>query len=468
MTVISDRSLWMDTLPATEVARPVARGNTLDPADVLIVGAGFTGLWTAWYLLRRRPDARVTVVEREHVGFGASGRNGGWCSALLPMSLTTIAADHGDAAASRMQRAMHRTVDEITDFGREHGAAGVVHRGGTLELARSSPQSQRIRHELEIYRRFGFGDDDYRWLERDEATEACAATDVVGALSTPHCATIHPLRLVHALARAVLAAGGTIIEGVDVAGIRAGSVSTNHGRIRADVIVRATEGYTTQLDGERRTMLPIYSLMIATEPLGDEVWDRIGLHTRPTFSDGRHLIIYGQRTADGRFAFGGRGAPYHFGSAIRPSFDRDDTIRERLTASLGQMFPVLGDVEITHHWGGVLGAARDWHCSVRFDRATGLASAGGYVGDGVATANLAGRTLAALITGADDDDDDEWGDLVRLPWVGHRSRRWEPEPVRWIGVNAARFAARRADEAEARTGRTSHSWGALVDALLRR
>jgi glycine/D-amino acid oxidase-like deaminating enzyme len=240
-------------------------------------------------------------------------------------------------------------------------------------------------------------------------------------------------------------------------------LTTDRGTVRAEVIVRATEGYTPTLPGERRSLLPIYSLMIATEPLPADIWSQIGLDARPTFHDGRNLIIYGQRTLDGRIAFGGRGAPYHFGSAIRPEFDTDDGVRRLLTGSLRELFPALADTTITHHWGGVLAAPRDWTCSARFDRATGFATAGGYVGDGVSTTHLAGRTLAALITGSDLDGDRE---LTLLPWVGHRSRRWEPEPLRWIGVNTARSCAARADAVEARTGRPSRLWGGIVDRLL--
>jgi glycine/D-amino acid oxidase-like deaminating enzyme len=228
------------------------------------------------------------------------------------------------------------------------------------------------------------------------------------------------------------------------------------------VVVRATEGYTSQLPGERRTYLPIYSLMVATEPLDDDVWAAIGLGDRPTFADGRHMVIYGQRTADGRLAFGGRGAPYHFGSAIRPEFDTDDGVRDLLTRALHELLPATRSAAITHHWGGVLAAPRDWTCSVRYDRRTGSATAGGYVGDGVATTHLAGRTVAALVTGRHDDD------LLRLPWVGHRSRRWEPEPLRWLGVNVGRTAAARADATEHRTGRPSRFWAGLMTAIMRR
>ena len=455
------RSLWTDTIPHDEIARP--SGASGGDADIVIVGAGFTGLWTAWHLARQNPSLRIVIVEREHIGFGASGRNGGWCSALLPMGLDSIAERSGSASAARFQRAMHQTVRDIESFNDVHGSAGIVHRGGTIDLARSGPQERRLRDHLDEYRRHGFGEDDYRWLSAGEARERCDATDVTGAMWTPHCATVHPLRLVHALARAVLELGVQIREDTDVEAIEPGRTVTSHGTITSTTVVRATEGYTSQLAGLRRAMLPLYSLMIATEPLPDATWSEIGLADRPTFADGRHMIIYGQRTADGRFAFGGRGAPYHFASAIRPEFDHDDRIKSLLTDGLRELFPALADAAITHHWGGVLGAPRDWRCSVRYDRRSGLASAGGYVGDGVATAHLAGRTLAALIL---DDDGDP--DLVTLPWVGHRSRRWEPEPIRWLGVNAGRSAARLADRAEARSGHHSRVWGGLIATLLRR
>jgi glycine/D-amino acid oxidase-like deaminating enzyme len=235
-------------------------------------------------------------------------------------------------------------------------------------------------------------------------------------------------------------------------------VRTPTGTVRAPVVVRATEGYTASLPGAGRAMAPVYSLMIATEPLSDETWDRIGLAGRETFSDFRHMIIYGQRTADGRLAFGGRGAPYHFRSRTRPEFDLDPRVFRALRQTLAGLFPVLGDdVAVTRRWGGPLGVTRDWTPSVGLDRSTGLAWAGGYVGDGVGMANLAGRTLAHLILGLD-------GELTALPWVGHRSPRWEPEPLRWLGVNASVRLMGSADATEARTGRPSRR-AALLNRL---
>jgi glycine/D-amino acid oxidase-like deaminating enzyme len=212
--------------------------------------------------------------------------------------------------------------------------------------------------------------------------------------------------------------------------------------------VQAVEAWTPTLPGRRRDLVPVYSLMVATEPLGDAFWAEAGLAERATFADHRHLIIYGQRTADGRIAFGGRGAPYHFGSRVRSGFDRVSAVHALLRRTLVELFPDLSSARFTPAWGGPLGIPRDWHSSVGFDRTTGLAWAGGYVGDGVATTNLAGRTLSDLIRGADTD-------IARLPWVNHRSPRWEPEPLRWLGVNAGLLSMRLADRSEERHGRPS-------------
>jgi glycine/D-amino acid oxidase-like deaminating enzyme len=282
----------------------------------------------------------------------------------------------------------------------------------------------------------------------------------MGATYTPHCAAIHPAKLVRGLADVVEAGGCQIFEQTRARTIEPGRVVTDHGTVRCDYVIRATEGYTAQLSGARRVLAPVYSLMIATEPLRPQVWDVIGLHRRETWSDFRHLIIYGQRTADDRMVFGGRGAPYHFGSAIRPGFDQVPRVFDALARTLVELFPVLSDTKITHRWGGPLGIARDWHASVGLDPRTGLGWAGGYVGDGVSTSNLAGRTLTDLVLQRDTD-------LTRLPWVGHRSPAWEREPLRWLGANAGLQAMTWADAAEARNGHPSRL-AAAVDRILRR
>ncbi|HEY3009184.1 MAG TPA: FAD-dependent oxidoreductase [Micromonosporaceae bacterium] len=442
-----DLSYWMSSVDGDLTPRPALPGD-LD-VDVAIVGAGYTGLWTAYYLAAAEPSLRVAVLEKDIAGYGASGRNGGWCSALFPASVSALARDHGRDAAIAQYRAMQASVDEV---GRVAAAEGIdchYAKGGTVVLARTPAQLARLRADVAEARSFGFGPDDLAELGADEARARCGATNVLGGTYTPHCAAIHPARLVRGLARAVERHGVTIYEGNAAGELRPGAVVTARGTVRADVVVRATEGYTPTLPGLRRTIAPLYSLMVATEPLPASFWESAGLAHRETFTDHRHLIIYGQRTVDNRLAFGGRGAPYHFGSRIRPQYDREPAVFAELRRVLAELFPALGgDAPITHSWGGPLGVPRDWTASVGLDRSTGLAWAGGYVGDGVSTSNLAGRTLADLILKADSD-------LTELPWVGHRSPRWEPEPLRWLGVNAGLRVMAAADAAEARSGRPS-------------
>jgi glycine/D-amino acid oxidase-like deaminating enzyme len=439
-------SFWLGTTPGKLVPGDPLPGD--QDVDVAIAGAGFTGLWTAYYLAQASPGLRIAVCEKDIAGFGASGRNGGWCSALFPASLAKLERMAGHQAAVAMYRAMQETVDEV---GRVAAAEDIdCHwaKGGTVMLARSPSQVQRAQEEVAEYRAFGFGEADLRLLNRAEAAERVAASGVLGATYTPHCAAIHPARLARGLAAAVRRAGVQLYERTPVLAIEPRRVTTPAGTVSARYVVRATEGYTPQLPGLERAVAPVYSLMIATAPLPQAAWDQIGLAGRPTFGDFRHLIIYGQRTADGRLAFGGRGAPYHFGSAVRPAFDQVPAVFAALRRTLGELFPAARDAEITHRWGGPLGIARDWCASAGLDPETGLAWAGGYVGDGVSTTNLAGRTLADLITGTDSE-------LVRLPWVGHRSPPWEPEPLRWLEVNAGLRVMNVADREEERTGKPS-------------
>ena len=442
-------SLWWAAVPAPLPVRP-ALSEDLD-VDVCVVGAGFTGLWTAHSLVTADPSIRVAVVEREVAGFGTSGRNGGWCSALFPVSDSTLARRHGAAAMRAMRAAMHESVDVVGAGAAAEGIDCHFVKGGSLSLARNEAQRERALAGVDQSRSLGLGEDDLRWLGAREASELIGATDVVGATFTPHCATIQPALLARGLADAVERRGARIFEHSALRTLRPGrrpAVVTNGGTITADVVVRATEAWTPTLPGFRRAVLPVYSLMVATEPLGPEFWSEAGLAGRTTFADHRHMVIYGQRTADGRIAFGGRGAPYHYGSAVRAHFDHDAAVHAVLRETLVELFPALREASFTHAWGGPLGIARDWHASVGYDARTGMAWAGGYVGDGVATSNLAGRTLADLITGSRSA-------LTGLPWVGHRSPTWEPEPLRWLGVNAGLWATRAADRAEARRGRPS-------------
>jgi glycine/D-amino acid oxidase-like deaminating enzyme len=444
--------LWWAGLPAEATRDPLTEDESV---DVAIVGGGFTGLWTAYYLLVADPSLKVLVLEAEHVGFGASGRNGGWVSALYPVGARVLAREHGKHATRDQYAALRESVDEVGGVAAAEGIDCGFHKGGTLVVATNRAQATRAQAEAQ--------DSDYwcngtRWLEAAAASDRFAVKGLLGATFNPNCARVHPFRLALGLARAVEAKGATIHERTRVADVGGRTLRTDAGTVvRARHILRATEAWTARLPGHRRTVAPVYSLVVATAPLPQSTWDEIGLADAETFSEHRHVIVYGQRSMDDRIVFGGRGAPYHFGSGINAGFDSDAEVFRTLRLSLTKLIPAAEGVDFTHAWGGPLGISRDWHPGVGYDPSTGVGYAGGYVGDGVALSNLAGRTLADLVTARDTA-------LTHLPWVQHRSRRWEPEPLRWLGVNAGLQLATLADHEEQLTGRPA-LLGAALSAL---
>ncbi len=455
MTLVS-LPLWAEgAAPAGEPESTYVPASVPDSVDVVIVGAGYTGLWSAYHLLGLNPSLEVVVLEARHIGFGASGRNGGWVSALYPVSGSALAARHGASAARSMLGALQDTVLDIgAVVEQEHIDCGFI-RGGTLGLARSTAQALRAQAAVTADQPWGR---DTIWLNAAEARARLDATHVHGATFSPHCARVHPRRLVDGLARAVRARGGLIIEGTPVQDVGTGVVQLSDGRtVRTRHTLRAVEAWTARFTNLHRRVAPVYSLMVATEPLPDAVWESIGLQDYETFTDHRHVVVYGQRTEDGRIAFGGRGAPYHWRSAIDPRFDEDSRVFQLLRAALREMLPQIGDATYTHAWGGPLGIHRDWNPGVGYDTATRIGWAGGYVGDGVAASALAGRTLAELVLGDNTI-------RTRLPWVGHQPPAWEMEPLRWIGVNAGLRVAALADREESLTRRPA-SLGRLLSRL---
>ncbi|MGC3995118.1 MAG: FAD-binding oxidoreductase [Propionicimonas sp.] len=443
MSVTNGRvSFWWSQVgqPAPRPALP----GSMD-ADVCIVGGGFTGLWTAYYLKQTAPDARIVVLEQRFAGFGASGRNGGWCTNSITGSRERYADSHGRDAAIRFQRAMNDTVDEVIRVAGAEGIDAGIVKGGELTIARTPAQLARLRDWYDSESEWPVTDIEF--LAADAARERVAVNGVLGATWHPHCARVHPARLVRGLADAVERLGVLLYEDTRVEEIVAGEARTPRGVVRAPAIVRATEGFTADLRGEHRTWLPMNSSMIATEPIPADLWDAIGWRGGEVLGDEAHVYMYAQRTADDRIAFGGRGVPYRYGSRVDQDGVTQARTVENLTALLRDFFPAATDVLIAHAWAGVLGVPRDWTATVGFDRATGLGWAGGYVGTGVATTNLAGRTLADLILDRDTE-------LTGLPWVGRRVRRWEPEPLRWLAVQAIYAAYRTADRQE-QDGRSS-------------
>ncbi|MET8581146.1 FAD-dependent oxidoreductase [Streptomyces collinus] len=433
-------SFWYadDGIPA--VREPLAGDAT---ADVVIVGGGYTGLWTAYYLKKAAPFLRITVLEQKFCGYGASGRNGGWLYNGVA-GRDRYAKLHGHEAAVRLQKAMNDTVAEVVAVAEAEGIDADAHRGGVLEVATTPAQLARLKafHEHEL----SYGEKDRELYGARETAERIRVAGAVGSTWTPHGARLHPVKLVKGLAAAVEALGVTVHESTPVTEIRPRHAVTPYGTVRAPYVLRCTEGFTASLKGQRRTWLPMNSSMIATEPLTEEQWAAVGWDGRETLGDMAHAYMYAQRTADGRIALGGRGVPYRFGSRTDNDGRTQPETVEALREILTRFFPALAGVRVAHAWSGVLGVPRDWCATVTLDRTTGLGWAGGYVGSGVATTNLAARTLRDLVQ----QDSGQGGrtGLTDLPWVNHKVRRWEPEPLRWLGVQGMYATYRAADRRE--------------------
>ncbi|HEY3764615.1 MAG TPA: FAD-dependent oxidoreductase [Gaiellales bacterium] len=450
------RSLWLDGVPAPLAPRPSLPGDV--DCDVAIVGAGFTGLWTAYHLARNAPDMRIVVVEREIAGFGPSGRNGGWVSGGLVGSAGSYERTHGRDGVVRAIRETHAAVDHVAEVVEREGIDCGFLKRGSLFTATSEPQRQRLLAGHRELEELGIGPEDARLLAGAESNAIVRVEGCLQATFTPHAARVDPGRLARGLADACERLGVTIHERTAATAIAPGRVSTPLGTVSAGIVLQATEAYSVQLPHQRLRYLPLYSLMIATEPLPDHVWDELGWTDGVLVSDSRYLFFYAQRTADGRIALGGRGAPYQLRNPIDEANERNAEVRGRLERAIQRHFPAAARAAITHHWGGPLGVPRDWSMAIHFDRAQGLGWAGGYAGHGVVAANISGRTLADLVLGRDTD-------LVHLPWVGHRSRRWEPEPLRFVASRAIVRVLGSADRAEDATGRRARRTRLLAPVL---
>ncbi|WP_137819749.1 FAD-binding oxidoreductase [Pseudomonas sp. 2FG] len=424
-------SLWMDQLDDELSARPALDGAL--EADVAIIGAGYTGLWTAYYLKRQAPQLRIAIVEAETAGFGASGRNGGWLMGNIlgeDRLLAGLPAEQRRAAFDLL----HGIPDEVAAVLEREGIACDYRKAGVLYCAARYPEQETsLRQWLEHLYGQGLSEADYRWLSPAELSQQLRIANPFGAIHTPHCATIQPAKLVRGLARSVERMGVQLFEKSRVTDWQPGLIRTARGTVSARWVVPAVEGYAASLPPLGHYQLPVQSLLVATAPLPAATWAEIGLDRGQAFSESSRQVTYGQRSADDRLVFGARGG-YRFGGKLRYDFNLSEDEVGLRRYLFGELFPQLKDVEITHSWGGNLGMSRRFHPHMLCDRKNGIALSGGYGGEGVGASNLGGRTLADLILAQDSL-------LTRQPWVLKDDaiqalKAWEPEPCRWLGYNA--------------------------------
>ena len=417
--------------------------------DIAILGAGFTGLWTAYHLLQRDPSLKVAVLEAEIAGFGASGRNGGWCFAGFPISPSQLTERYGRDTARAISLAMYDSVDDVGSVSEREGIDAHYAKGGELEIARAQHELEHIEEMYEEFRAIGL-EDHYELFDAGQTAERIQVAGAVGSFWNREGAAIQPARLARGLARAVERHGGTIYEQTRVLDFMPGPPApifhTERGDVTARVIVLAGEAYLAEQPKMRRRILPITSHIVITEPLSDDIWAEIGWERREVVGGFGTEGGYLNHTADGRIAFGPYRSHYPFRSKISDEINLQPDIFEHGRRAAQSWFPMLEGVEFTHSWGGVLGMPRDHMPVMAYNRPTGVAFAFGYTGDGVATTNLSGRTLADLIT-------ETQSELIELPMTRHRPRRWEPEPLRWIGSQLVMWSRHRNERKAEQTGK---------------
>ncbi|MDH3378729.1 MAG: FAD-binding oxidoreductase [Gammaproteobacteria bacterium] len=451
-------TFWHDSLPGELQPRPVLDRDI--EADIAIVGAGYAGLWTAYYLKQIDPSLDIVVLEAEIAGYGASGRNGGWCSSHVTGIEKWFEDPQHKAAALHLQRLMFKTVEEIGWVTEKESIDCHFDQSGALEIAVQAGQLNRLKQELAHLRELGFGEEDYQWLDAGEMKALLDVDGGLGGFRLSHCAAVHPARLARGLADCVERMGVKIYEQSPVLNIEQKVLTLPAARVRAEINLITTEGYTANLAKHRKRLTPIHSMMVATEPLNQEQLAETGFKQRYTFGNFDRATTYGQLTADKRIAFGCRGT-YLFGSGIRTSFDPAEPVFDIVRNTLLQFFPGLRGVGFTHAWGGAMGVARSMQPSVHFNPSTGQGWAGGFFGSGVAATHLAAQTLADLVTGQDTE-------RLQTPWVNSPDAHkiWEPEPFRWVGIRYTRAMMQVIDRIEYRSGRFSPAVCRVLDRLL--
>jgi glycine/D-amino acid oxidase-like deaminating enzyme len=439
-----NRSLWRGStsLPAR---RSITSSNSF---DIAIIGAGFSGLWSAYHLKQLQPSLRIAIFEQNYVGFGASGRNGGWASAEYPTSNSRVIKEHGNTSFRDLRKALIDSIDEIGQISTENNWQIEYAKGGALVFATNKAQLTRISREI---------DDEHRLLNQDQARELLNVAKITGGVYTPHCAALNPFKLTQSLANYLEAVGVEIYENSKVEEIFDRQVLVNGHRISCQLSIRATEAFTDR-KWLANQQIPIYSLMVATERLPIEILNQIGNTQRATFQEACNLITYAQITGDNRLAIGGRGVRYKLFSHLSNRSELDNRMHSALERRAVKWFPQLQSVKFEYRWGGPVALTRRWQSYLNYNPITGQAAIGGYVGDGVTLSYLVAKTLAQMINGEK---------VANLPFINQRIGRWEPEPIRYLAVNAGFKATVAADFEERVTGRPSLI-ASFIDPLINR
>ncbi|MFA9445013.1 NAD(P)/FAD-dependent oxidoreductase [Egicoccus sp. AB-alg6-2] len=445
-------SFWLDRDPDTDVVGPVLQGQQV--ADVVVVGAGFTGLWTALALTGRNPSLSVRVVEANVVGHGASGRNGGFVEPSLTHGLAN-GRKHFPDEIDELTRLGNDNFADLLDDAQRFGVADAFERTGVLEVATAPWQVHGLAEDAEQYAALG---ESHELLDAGAVRAEVDSPTYLAGLHRPEAgALVHPGRLVRGLATEARRRGVVVHERSQVTDIEAAGagaiVRTAQGSVRADRVVLATNAYSHRL--LRRTarhFVPVYDYVLLTEPLNAEQLARIGWKRRQGVADAGNQFHYYRLTDDDRILWGGYDAIYRFGSSVGPRNDHRRATYDLLARHFRATFPQLADVRFERWWGGPIAT------TTRFTATFGDALGGrvvyalGYTGLGVAASRFAGRVLTDKLLAPDSP-------LLQLRFTSTHPFPFPPEPLRWAGVQMTRRAIARADARDGRRG----PWLGLLD-----
>ncbi len=449
----------MELLPALADAEPVpywlasrdvpaARAplSARVDADLLVIGGGLTGLWTALQALQERPGASVVLLEADRIASGASGRNGGFCSPSLTHGVGNGLARWPNEMPA-LQRLGRENIDGIRATIETHGIDCHVETGGELRVATREHELAGLAEEARVLAELG---EDPLLLDRDAVRDEVASPTYLGGLwQRDHHLLLDPARLCRGLADAVTSLGGAIhersvVESLVTAGDHL-EAETEAGLVRADRAVLATSAFPPLLRAIRRHVLPVYDYVLVTEPLSAAELDSLRWRNRQGIGDSGNRFHYYRLTHDNRILWGGYDAIYHFGNGFGPQLEQRPATFNVLAQHFAETFPQLADVRFSHRWGGAIDTCSRF--SVMFGRALeGRAVyAVGFTGLGVGASRFAGRVALDLVAG-------EATERTRLEMVRKRPLPFPPEPLRSAVVNLTRRGLARADRRGGRRG----------------
>jgi len=424
MTDFREKSFWLASDEYTE-NKPLEGDIT---ADVVVVGGGFTGLMTAYFLKKDDPSLDVVLLESDVIGYGASGRNGGFSMTLFGFTFSITAWWFGKEKAVEAHRYMEKAVDLLRDFVAENGIDCDYEHTGFLRVATSKTYEKRIRHEIDLVNSLGI--EGIEWIDSEKLAEQVRSPLYSGAWWEPRCGILNPAKLARGEKRLVEGMGVKVFERSSVTEIERGEkikLKTTAGTVSAEKVVLATNAYSHLIPGLKRKQVPVFTHIVLTEPLKEEHFAEIGWRNRQGIEDARNLVHYYRLTADNRLLMGGRSVSITWGNNMEK--DLNIGTFKALEQDIRDTFPVLKDISFTHRWGGPVSVPVDMSPAIGFIGDERIVYSLGCVGHGVSLTHLNGRTLGDLILGKKTD-------RTGIFFVNRKIKPWPPEPLRFMASKA--------------------------------